>query len=158
MRHMANRGNGTVYEEGVWYDLTLKEAVMQEGQYGPQILFKFLSQDGEDEEWIWTSVKLGKHQGRVSKLRGILNAMFHQPENTEIMWFDDETMEVKYEAAVHRVEAGLTCQGRGEFFEGKDGGNDTFRLTRFRAVDGPNTKEPKKTDRGEGIDPADIPF
>ena len=130
-RHMANQGGGN-YEEGVWYDLTLKEVSTQEGQYGPQLLFKFDSFDGQSEEWIWTSVKLGKHQGRVSKLRGICNALFHKPENTEIEWLDDDTMEVKYEGSVHRLEAGLSCQGRGEFFEGKDGLNDTFRLTRFR--------------------------
>jgi hypothetical protein len=159
-RHTANQGNGYSYEEGVWYDLVVKEVGVQEGTYGPQLIFKFLIHDGQEEEWVWASIKLGKHQGRVSKLRGICNALFHKPEGTEILWMDDETMEVKYENSVHRIEAGLKIQGKGEFFP-QDDGTDKFRLTRFRPGDGGSSVQVKvsaPTNRGEDVDPGDIPF
>ena len=159
-KHLANQGNGSPsYEEGDWYDLEIKEVSAQDGQYGPQVFFKFLIFNGEGEEWLWTSVKLGKHQGRVSKLRGIANAMFHKPETTEILWFDDETMEIKYETSVHRIEPGLKLQAKGEFFP-QDDGTDKFKFTRFRS-DSP-ALEPeatgKKAKKEERVDPGDIPF
>jgi hypothetical protein len=161
-RHMANQGNSYSYEEGVWYDLVINEVSTDEGQYGPQVKFKLGMHNGESEEWVWASTKLGKHQGRVSKLRGIANALFHKPEGTEILWFDDETMEIKYENSVHRIEAGLKLQGKGEFFP-QDDGTDKFKLTRFRmnsaSVDPEGeAKKVEPTNRGEGVDPADIPF
>lgn len=147
MRHIANSGNSTLLKEDTYYDLTLKSYELDEdGQFGPQVKFVFEIDDvGGGDEWIFASCKLGKHQGRVSKLRGIANAAFGKPEKTEIEYFDDEDFTFKYadEAKPRRLEVGAKLRAKGEIGENSKG-EDAFRFNRFAT--------------SETIDPSEIPF
>ena len=139
----ANNGTQTAYEEGTRYTATIKEITFEpDGKFGAQFKFVF-DVDGSDE-WVWASTKLGKHQGRVSKLRGICNAVFMKPEGTEIKAINDETFEVKYdgEAKPRKLGAGMILRMKGEYFEGDDG-TTSWKWTRFAGVENSAVENPQ---------------
>lgn len=136
MIHTANSGNATLLKEDTYYNLTLDSYELDEGQYGPQIKFVFTIEDLPGDEWVFASIKLGKHQGRVSKLRGIANAAFGKPEKAEIVNFDDSDFSFLYDGETERrkLEVGAQLRAKGEIGEDSKG-EDKFKFNRFATKD-----------------------
>lgn len=166
-RHVAAAPATTEYEEGTTYDLTLESLQLKEGEYQgtptQQILFVFTCdtiKEG-DECWVFASFKFGKYQGRVSKMREIVNALYDKPAFNEVEWVDDETFEVKFadEDNVFTLTPGMTLKAKGEYFENAKG-EVRFRFNRFASskLGFVAPKSSKKKNDEEKVDPEDIPF
>jgi hypothetical protein len=90
-------------------------------------------EDGENlRDWI--SLRLGKQQnGTVSKLRMLLNALSDKPRDSEVKWFDSETMEWGYDDKPFNVIA----EGMEVVFRGihgtKQDGSGKFTITQYQA-------------------------
>lgn len=66
----------------------------------------------------WISLRLGKQQnGTVSKLRQLLNALSEKPADTQVEWFDPDSLEWSYEkngAAFNKLAVGAVVIFRGK--------------------------------------------
>lgn len=122
------------FEEDVKYELHINDVTFEEGgKFGDQFKFDFkIPALGLDSHWVWASTKLGKHQGRVSKLRGIINGALGHAEGDEIEWVDGETFEVKYKNSdkIRKFGSGMVLRGKGEYVE-DDNGVSKWQWTRF---------------------------
>lgn len=166
-RHTASTGTMTEYEEGTAYDLTLSALQLKEGEYKGeptlQLLFVFTCDaiKDKDECWVFASFKFGKYQGRVSKMREIVNALYEKPPFNEVEWVDDDDFTVKFadEDNVFTLTPGLTLKAKGEYYENNKG-ETRFRFTRFASskTGFVAPKPTKKKGDEEKVDPADIPF
>src|SRR5205809_976461 len=65
---------------------------------GQRLTIDFELEDGVSTVRDWISLRLGKQQnGTVSKLRMLLNALSQKPRDTEVKWFESETLEWGYD-------------------------------------------------------------
>ena len=109
-------------------------------------------EDGTDlRDWI--SLKLGKVKaGGVSKLRQLLNALSDKPADTEVSFFDTETLEWGYDGADgpahNQLVEGLEVIFLGEHGTKADGGNK-FSIRKY--------KSPRKPARAAAAAPAGKP-
>ena len=94
-----------------------------------------LGDDTDIRDWI--SLRLGKLKtGGVSKLRQLLNALSGKPADTEVSFFDTETLEWGYEGADgpahNQLIVGMEVVFRG--LKGKrEDGTDKFSITVYQA-------------------------
>jgi hypothetical protein len=165
-RHTASSNAYVDYEEGVAYDLQLDSMQLKEGEYKgeetQQILFVFTCDaiKEKDECWVFAAFKFGKHQGKVSKMRGIVNALHGKPEGGEVDWVDDADFTVKFadEAKPLPIKPGMKLKGKGEYYENTKG-DTRFRFNRFCPIDGSFGPKAPRRDGGQGdVDPDTIPF
>ncbi len=85
----------------------------------------------------WISLRLGKQQnGTVSKLRMLLNALSDKPRDTEIKWFDSDTLEWSYdgEKAFNKITEGVEVLFRGVKGKKADGTTDKFTIQKYGSV------------------------
>ena len=84
----------------------------------------------------WISLRLGKQQnGTVAKLRQLLNALSDRPRDTEIRWFDSDTLEWSYDGqtADNKITEGMIVLFRGVHGTKQDG-SDKFTIQKYGAV------------------------
>lgn len=90
----------------------------------------------EDGETVrdWISLRLGKQQnGTVSKLRMLLNALSEKPRDTEVKWFDSETLEWSYDdKPFNQIAEGMEVLFRGVKGKKQDG-TDKYTIQRYAA-------------------------
>lgn len=95
-----------------------------------------LADDPDTTVRDWVGLRLGKQQsGKVSQLRAMLNAISGKAEDTEIAWFDDESLEWSYDG---KVAAEMLAEGqrvvlRGKVVERKAGGK-RYKVTTYQAA------------------------
>lgn len=91
---------------------------------------------GNDEDVRdWINLKLGKQKdGKVAKLRALLNALSDKPADTEIAWFDDSSLEWSYdgETAHNKLYIGAEVVFRGINGKKADGG-DRYSIQVYQA-------------------------
>ena len=92
--------------------------------------------DGSDSIRDWISLRLGKQQnGTVSKLRMLLNALSDKPRDTEVKWFDSETLEWGYEddKPYNKISEGMEVVFRGVHGTKQDG-SGKFTIQKYQAL------------------------
>lgn len=83
----------------------------------------------------WISLRLGKQQnGTVSKLRMLLNALSDKPRDTEVKWFDSQSLEWGYEddKAFNVISEGMEVVFIGQHGTKKDG-SGKFTIEKYSA-------------------------
>lgn len=149
------------FEDHEPYKGTLKKISWSEGsvEYGSE---KRLTLDWELEDGItsvrdWISLRLGKQQnGTVSKLRQLLNALSEKPTDTQVEWFDPDTLEwsyVKDGAPFNKLAEGMNVIFRGKLGMRSDGQGRKYTVTVYQA--------PKKATGKAKVKPVsdeEIPF
>jgi hypothetical protein len=105
-------------------------------------------EDGDDTIRDWISLRLGKQQnGTVSKLRMLLNALSDKPRDTEVKWFDSDTLEWSYEGdkPFNKITEGMEVVFRGVHGLKQDG-NRKFTIQKYQAPKARSTAKVKKAD------------
>lgn len=131
----------TVVEDDEPYKGTLtkpKDGWLSKGaaEYGGEdrLTIDWKLDDGESiRDWI--SLRLGKQQnGTVSKLRMLLNALSDKPRDTEVKWFDSESLEWGYEddKPYNKIEEGMEVVFRGVHGTKQDG-TGKFTIQKYQA-------------------------
>lgn len=115
----------------------------------------------EDKETLrdWISLRLGKQQnGTVSKLRMLLNALSDKPRDTEVKWFDSETLEWGYDdKAYNKVSEGMEVVFRG-IHGTKQDGSGKFTIQKYQTVKAKAPAAAGKKNAPRDVDPNDVPF
>lgn len=93
-------------------------------------------EDGVQTVRDWVSLRLGKQQnGTVSKLRMLLNALSDKPRDTEIKWFESETLEWGYDDS--NKPFNVISEGMEVIFRGvhgtKQDGTGKFTIQKYQA-------------------------
>jgi len=136
----SSRTVNVTIEPDEFYEVTLKALATSTGsaQYGGELQLQ-VDWEYEDASEVrdWISLRLGKQQnGTVAKLRQLLNSIAGKPYDTEIAWFDSDTMEWGYEKdgdAFDKLTEGRSCLARG--IRGtKEDGQPTFKVDAYRPL------------------------
>jgi len=110
---------------------------------------------GDDTIRDWISLRLGKQQnGTVSKLRMLLNALSDKPRDTEVKWFDSDTLEWSYdsEQAFNKLSEGMEVVFRG--VQGvKQDGNRKYTIQKYSSP-----AKAKATSKKKVADDEEVPF
>lgn len=108
-------------------------------------------EDGINSVRDWISLRLGKQQnGTVSKLRMLLNALSDKPRDTEIKWFDTDTLEWGYDdKPFNKITEGSEILFRGIGGIRQDG-NRKFTIQKY----GPPKARMAATAGGKKLKPA----
>ena len=102
----------------------------------------------------WISLRLGKQQnGTVSKLRMLLNALSDKSRDTEIKWFDSDTLEWSYDdKPFNKITEGMEVVFRG--VQGvKQDGNRKFTIQKYASP-----AKAKGASKKKAADDEEIPF
>lgn len=142
MARITPSSGGTNLEQLVDYEpypAVLQEIAWTEGspQYGSEQRLE-LTWELEDGTSLrdWIAPRLGRQRnGQVAKLRALLNALGQQPEQADIAWFDDETLEWSYDGDTPylALEVGLEVIIRGKVEDRADGSGLRFRILNYQA-------------------------
>ena len=105
----------------------------------------------------WLGVTLNPMaDGRVSKLRQLLNAIAQRPKDTQVSWFDDEDYSWSYDGDTPdcTLTVGLEAVMRGESRERSDGQGKRFSITSYQSAKSEKKSRPRPRPATEDDDEA----
>lgn len=144
------------------YAVSLVETGFQDGaiEYGGEqrLTVDWQLPDGSTlRDYI--GLKLGKQKsGEVAKLRKLLNALAGRPEQEEIAWFDDESLEWSYDGQfpVARLTPGLPVIIRGKHGV-KEDGTPKFGITAYQPAASSQAAAPPQYQQPQPVPPVPPP-